>query len=84
MDKVGKEADKTMGSISSTLEKGMNLANSKLSAKTSAMQAIWEGNNTFLKKSSMPNQLKASIPLLLSQRLLHQKRANSLQEMQPF
>ena len=51
MDKVGKEADKTMGSISSTLEKGMNLANSKLSAKTSAMQAIWEGNNTFLKKS---------------------------------
>ena len=51
MDTVGKEADKTMGSISSTLEKGMNLVNSKLSAKTSAMQAIWEGNNTFLKKS---------------------------------
>ena len=42
----------TFSTMGNTLEKGMNLANSKLSAKTSAMQAIFEGNNTFIKKSS--------------------------------
>lgn len=41
----------TFSMMNDTLEKGMNLANSKLTMKTSAMQAIWEGNNTFLKKS---------------------------------
>ena len=41
----------TFSTMGNTLEKGMNLFNSKLTMKTSAMQAIWEGNNTFIKKS---------------------------------
>ena len=41
----------TLSTMNNTLEKGMNLFNSKLTMKTSAMQAIWEGNNTFIKKS---------------------------------
>lgn len=41
----------TFSTMGNTLENGMNLFNSKLTMKTSAMQAIWEGNNTFIKKS---------------------------------
>ena len=41
----------TFSTMGNTLEKGMNLFNSKLTMKTSAMQVIWEGNNTFIKKS---------------------------------